>query len=207
MLSAWATWSSSRTTQQPLSSSLTPVPQCPWYLVQHLHRAACSPPPTAAITTGPERSLTLHLKDSQSALYQCNFDFITGDVEGPILGIDFLRTFHMTVDLAAAYAGRSNGTIFPGTLFLSLFNPVFTALPPDIQPIISTFSDDCSTKKSMPMPGVDVKHFLQTERPPVTSWFRHLDSDKLRFAKEIFADWEQESSSGPTASGAVLSTW
>ena len=56
----------------------------------------------AAIATGPERSLILRLKDNQSVLHQCKFDFITGDVEGPILGIDFLRKFHMTVDPVAA---------------------------------------------------------------------------------------------------------
>ena len=38
-------WSSSRTTPQALSSWLTQALQCPWFLVQHLHRAACSPPP------------------------------------------------------------------------------------------------------------------------------------------------------------------
>ena len=52
----------------------------------------------ATITTGPERSLTIHLQDSQLAIHQCNFTFITADMEGPILGIVFLRKFHMTVD-------------------------------------------------------------------------------------------------------------
>ena len=79
----------------------------------------------AAITTGPERSLTLHLQDSQSAMHQCNFTNITGDVEGPILGIDFLRKFPMTVDPAAACVHRSSGTTFPGNL--SLNNPVLAA--------------------------------------------------------------------------------
>jgi len=146
----------------------------------------------AAIATGPERSLILRLKDNQSVLHQCKFDFITGDVEGPILGIDFLRKFNLTVDPAAACVRRSGGAIFPGILSLSLNNPVFAALPADIQPIITSFSDVCSTKKSMPPPAVGVQHFLQTEGPPVTSRFRRLDSDKLRSAKEIFAAWERD---------------
>ena len=133
---------------------------------------------SAAITTGPERALTIHLQDSQWAMHQCNFTFITADVEGPILGIDFLRKFHMTVDPTAACVHRSGGTTFPGILSLSLNNLVLAALPAEIQPVITTFSDVCSTKKSMLPPAVDVQHFLQTEGPPVTSRFRCLDSDK-----------------------------
>ena len=112
---------------------------------------------------GRPLSLTLHLKDSKSALHQCNFTFITGDVEGPILGIDFLRKFNMTVDPVAACVWCGDGAIFPGILSLSLNNPVLGAPPADIQPIITTFSDVCSTKKSMPPPAVGVQHFLQTE--------------------------------------------
>ena len=98
----------------------------------------------------------------------------------------------MTVKPGAACVRRGGGTIFPGILSLSLHNPVFAALPVDIQPIITSFSDVCSTKKSMPPPMVGVQHFLQTEGPPVTSRFRRLDSDKLRSAREIFAAWEQD---------------
>ena len=145
---------------------------------------------TAANATGPERSLILRLKGNQLVLHQCKFDFITGDVEGAILDIDYLKKIHMTVDPAAAFVRCSNGSIFPGILSLSLNNPVFAALPADIQPIITTFSDICSTKKSMPPPAVGVQHFLQTEQPPVTSRFRHLDSDKLHSTKEIFAAWD-----------------
>ena len=144
----------------------------------------------AAITTGPKRALTLYLQDSQSAIHQCNFTFITADVEGPILGIDFFRKFHITDDPVAACVCCSGGTTFPGILSLSLNNPVLAALPADIQPVITTFSDVCSTQKSMPPPVVDVQHFLQTEGSPVTSRFRRLDSDKLGSAKEIFATWE-----------------
>ena len=44
----------------------------------------------------------------------------------------------------------------------------------------------------MPLPAVGVQHFLQTEGPPVTSRFRHLDSDNLHSAKEVLAAWEQD---------------
>ena len=87
----------------------------------------------AAIATGPERFLILHLKDNPLSLHQCKFNFITGDAEGTILGIDFLRKFHKTVDPAAAYVQHGAGAIFLGILCLSLNNPVFTALPADIQ--------------------------------------------------------------------------
>ena len=62
----------------------------------------------------------------------------------------------MTLDPAAACVRRRGGTTFPGILSLSLNNPVLTALPADIQPVITTFSDVCSTQKSMPPPAVDV---------------------------------------------------
>ena len=86
----------------------------------------------AAIATDPERSLILHLKDNWSVLHQVKFDFITGYVEGPILGIDFLRKFKITMDLATDCVCCCNGTIFLGILYLSLSNKVFAALPVDI---------------------------------------------------------------------------
>ena len=92
-------------------------------------------------------------------------------MEGPILGINFLRKFHMTVDLEATCVRCGDGPIFPGILSLSLSNLVFSALPADIQPIISSFSDVCSTGNSMPLLAVGVQHFLQTEGLPVTSRF------------------------------------
>ena len=73
----------------------------------------------AAIATGPKRSLTHCLKDNLSALHQCNFDFLTGDVEGPILGIDFLSKFHMTANPAAACLQSGNGATFLGILSFS----------------------------------------------------------------------------------------
>ena len=77
----------------------------------------------------------------------------------------------MNVDPAAACVRRRGGTTFPGILSLSLNHPVLAALPADIQPVITTFSDVCSTQKSMPPPAVDAQHFLQTEGSPVTSRF------------------------------------
>ena len=91
----------------------------------------------------------------------------------------------MRPDPVAACVHRSSSTTFPG--ILSLNNLVLADLPADIQPIITTFSDVCSTKKSMPPPPVDVQHFLQTEGPPIISRFQRLDSDKLRSTKEIFS--------------------
>ena len=78
----------------------------------------------------------------------------------------------MTVDPAATCVRHSTDSIFPGILSLSLNNPVFSALLTDIRPIISSFSDVCSTGKSMLPLVVGVQHFLQTEGPSITSRFQ-----------------------------------
>ena len=145
-----------------------------------------------AITFGKEMQLTLRFKDDKGSLHQFPFSFLQGDVAGPILGSNFLRRYRLSVDLAASLLRRHDGRIFPGGQSLSLSSPVFSAIPSDIQPIISSFTDVCSSGTAMPPPAVGVQHFLQTEGPPVTSRFRHLDSDKLRAAKEIFAAWERD---------------
>ena len=41
------------------------------------------------------------LNDSKSRSHSFNFDFIQGQVDGPILGIDFMRRFKMMVDPSA----------------------------------------------------------------------------------------------------------
>ena len=70
------------------------------------------------IATGAERTLQLVFNDSKSSSHSFNFDFIQGQVDGPILGIDFMRKFKMTVDPLAACVRRSDGTVFPGSLVL-----------------------------------------------------------------------------------------
>ena len=113
-------------------------------------------------------------------------------MDGPILGSNFLRCYCLSVDLATSLLSRHGGRIFPGGQSLSLSSPVFSAIPSDIQPIISSFTDVFSSGTAMPQPAVGVQYYLQTEGPPVTSRFRCLDSDKLRAAKEIFAAWERD---------------
>ena len=146
----------------------------------------------AAITFGKEMQLTLRFKDDKGSLHQFPFSFLQGDVAGPILGSNFLRRYRLSVDLAASLLRRHDGRIFPGGQSLSLSSPVFSAIPSDIQPIISSFTNVCASGTAMPPLVVGVQHFLQTEGPPVTSRFCRLDSNKLRVAKEIFAAWERD---------------
>ena len=65
----------------------------------------------AASTTGAERNLQLSFLDSNSHLHRFNFD-IQGCVDGPILGIDFLRNFGLIVDPLAPCAAAATGQFF-----------------------------------------------------------------------------------------------
>ena len=64
------------------------------------------------IATGAEQTLQLVFNDSKSRSHSFNFDFIQGQVDGPILGIDFMHRFKMTVDPLAACVRRGDGTVF-----------------------------------------------------------------------------------------------
>ena len=81
---------------------------------------------------------------------------------------DFLRCYRLFVDLAASLLLRHDGRIFPGGQSLSFSSPVFSAIPSDIQPIISSFTDVFSSGTAMPPPAVGVQYFLQTKGPPMT---------------------------------------
>ena len=94
--------------------------------------------------------LTLLFKDDRGSLHQFPFNFLQGDVDGPILGSDFLRRYRLSVDLATSILRRYDGRIFPGGQSLSLSSPVFSAIPSDIQPIISSFTDVCFPGTAMP---------------------------------------------------------
>ena len=95
----------------------------------------------AAVAFGEEMQQTLHFKDDRGSLHQFPFSFLQGDMGGPILGSDFLRCYRLSFDLAASLLSRHGGRIFPGGQSLSLSSPVLSAIPSDIQPIISSFTD------------------------------------------------------------------
>ena len=118
----------------------------------------------AAIAFSEEMQLTLCFKDDRAYLHQFPFSFLQGDVDVPILGSYFLRHYRLSVDLAASLLHRQDGRIFPGGQSLSLSSPVFSAIPSDIQPIISSFTDICSSGTAMLPPAVGVQHFLQKLR-------------------------------------------
>ena len=120
---------------------------------------------SAAITTGAERNLQLSFLDSNSHSHWFNFDFIQGSVDGPILGIDFLHHFGLIVDPLAACVCHSNGTVFRGSLSSSLSNVVLSAFLSDIQPMVASFPEVCSSSQRMPPPAVGVEHSLLTEGP------------------------------------------
>ena len=113
-----------------------------------------------AIAFGKEMQLTIRFKDDRGSLHQFPFSFLQGDVDGPILGSDFLWRYCLSVNLAASLLHRQDGRIFSGSQSLSLSSPVFSAIPSDIQPIISSFTHVCSSSTAMPPPAMGVQHFI-----------------------------------------------
>ena len=86
-------------------------------------------------------------------------------MDGPILGIDFLRHFGLIVDPLVACVRCRDGTVFRGSLSSSLSNVVLSALLSDIQPMVASFPEVCSSSQRMPPPAVGVEHSLLTEGP------------------------------------------
>ena len=95
--------------------SILPVPSTPSVPGPPLSAANSAP-----ITTGSERKLTLSFASS-SAVQRFEWNFLVGEVSGPILGNDFLKKFDLCVDPATACLRHlATGTVFAGLLSYSL---------------------------------------------------------------------------------------
>jgi len=130
-------------------------------------------------------------KSAAATDHSFSWDFVIGEVSGPILGNDFLRQFNLAVDPAACCVrSTATGAVFPGTASFSLGSAA-AVLPAGVGELIGEFPEIVAGNKPLPAAKHGVEHFLQTSGPPVTSRFRRLDAGKLAAAKRIFAEWEK----------------
>lgn len=144
------------------------------------------------IATGAEQRVRLQLLTSSSVSQFFTWDFLYGNVEGPILGNDFLKANHLSVDPASACMRHlPSGVSFPGKNSFVLGGAAAAVLPADISQLLQQFPSVVQSGSQLPPPIHDVQHHLETTGPPVTARFRRLDSSKLAAAKKIFADWEK----------------
>ena len=115
------------------------------------------------------------------------FVFITAQVSRPILGLDFLQTFGMSLDLGKRWLSHS-GTV---TRFSSVSSEIsgvnvvrvphssFARLLDDFPEITDATRASCTTTHG-------VECYISTDGPPVRTAPRRLSPEKLKVAKEYF---------------------
>ncbi len=123
--------------------------------------------------------------------------FLLADVRFPIVGADFLKHFHLVVDLAAWCVidtttlrrfgpGISSSPSSGGLLSL------VEATPAAYRSLFSEFEDVAGVSGVLPPTKHGVEHVLETSGRPVSARFRRLDAEKLRAAREEFLKMEKD---------------
>ncbi len=128
--------------------------------------------------------------------------FLLAKVDFAILGADFLKHFHLVVDLAASQlldtrtlcrfaAGPPAATDAPPPSSRGLFAAV-EATPPAFRQIFSQFQDVANAEGRLPPAKHKKLHHIKTTGLPATARFRRLDPAKLAVAKADFAKLERD---------------
>jgi len=145
------------------------------------------------IPTGGERRFGFNFAH-QSGLQSFSWDFVIGSVSCPILGGDFLSAHKLLVDLdGGCLRSKTGGKIFTGQLSAS---PTISAaalrkVPESVAQLLQRHPGVVNSSKLLPPVKHSAQHHLITKGQPVCHRFRRLDGDKLRDAKQIFAEWER----------------
>ena len=144
------------------------------------------------ITTYGSRPVPLHISGRHFT-----WDFIIADVQTPLLGADFLAYHHLLVDVANRQlldvdtyqttplaSSPHHPTINScSTETRGRFDHVYREYPSVFKPELHQ------------TPGLAAKHgvfhYIKTTGPPVKAKFRRLSPEKLRAAKQAFADMEK----------------
>ena len=138
------------------------------------------------IATWGERSVTLDLGLRRSFQWV----FTVADVQRPILGIDFLSHFHLSVDTAGATLHDCKTSLKVTTITKEVSNvsPAVT-LPTSTDPYLAILSKFPAllgpTDYSHPVKH-DVCHYIVTNGPPTFAKARRLSPEKLAVAKAEF---------------------
>ncbi len=128
--------------------------------------------------------------------------FLLAKVDFAILGADFLKHFHLVVDLAASQlldtrtlrrlaAGPPAATNVPPPSSRGLFDAV-EATPPVFRQIFSQFQDVANAEGRLPPAKHKTMHHIKTTGIPATARFRCLDAAKLAAVKADFAKLERD---------------
>ena len=141
------------------------------------------------IATGGERRLTISILAADSSVFSGEWNFIIGDVSGPILGNDFIKANNFCVDPAmSCVRNLQSGAFYPA--IASFSSSTAAVLPSCITNLLNQFPEVVADSKPFPPAAHGVEHHLETTGPPVTARFRRLDAAKLAAAKKIFNNWE-----------------
>jgi hypothetical protein len=124
--------------------------------------------------------------------------FLLAKVDFAILGADFLKHFHLVVELVGSQlldtrtlrrfaAGPPAATDAPPQSSRGLFAAV-EAMPPVFRQIFSQFQDVANAEGRLPPAKHKTLHHIKTTGPPATARFRRLDAAKLAAAKGGFCE-------------------
>ena len=117
------------------------------------------------------------------------WSFIVADVSTALLGADFLKHYHLAVDVG----NKRLLSTTPASAALQDSSSI-QGLPGDIKALMEEFKDVLqedlrNSPKGSPKHGVF--HHIQTEGTPCHSRFRRLPPEKLKVAKQVFAELEE----------------
>jgi hypothetical protein len=123
------------------------------------------------------------------------FDFFLAEVATPIIGMDFLAKFELSIipakqQVLHAVWGRTL-TKASTSSFVSPWNPetiaAIAALPPQVQKLLEEFPSLLRPSAAPPKPLHGVVHHIDTgSAAPVFAHPRRLDPEKHRIAEEEF---------------------
>ena len=116
-----------------------------------------------------------------------SFVFLIAQIPRPILGIDFLQTFEMAVDLRTRQLLHSGtSTRFSSTASLISGINVVSAPRSPFSSLLNEFPEitDTSLASSTTLHGVEC--FINTSGPPIRTAPRRLSLEKLKTAKKYF---------------------
>ena len=154
----------------------------------------CTPAPTSSLrlmaTNGtPIRSFGRLSKKIQIGGKTYSFSFIIADVVRPILGMDFLQTFKMSLDLAnrqLIHSGTATAFVSPkGRLKISGVN-VIGESSVSVEQLLSSFPEITDVARATRLLRHGVECHIPTTGPPIKTPPRRLTPEKLQIARQYF---------------------
>ncbi len=160
-------------------------------------------PPSGPSLTGPDGQRILCWGERELALsfhgVSFTWIFLLADVQFPILGIDFLRHYHLVVDAAGGQLVDVRSLqAFPAASLVSRrdggrgFFSCIGGTPPPFHQLLVDYQDVLNPSGRLPPTTHGVEHHLPMTGRPVTARFRRLDPVMHAAAKAAFEDMERQ---------------